>query len=791
MVPAAAADLLEAAPDAMVAIDGSGRIAYANAQAQELFGYAPDELTGLAAAELIPVGLVANGNGPAGDGTIRSTASAIELRGRRSDGVEFPAEISLNPLHQNGSVFTIAAIRDTTQRNQIESELRRTKDRLSEAQRVGGFGSFEWNPQTGSLSWSDQLFRIYGLEPGSIEPSFDEFVARVHPGDREEVVSQIEDALASQRSFENLKRGVRPDGTEFVMHTQCEVITDDQGRPSRLVGICKDVTLEREAQEANAKLASIVLSSEDAIVTRSPEGKVTSWNPGAERLYGYSESEAVGLDVSALIPDEEMEDEERRLTQVLEGERVEHYETKRIRKDGVAIDVSMTISAIHDGSDRVIGVATIAREITERKQIEERLKQLANHDPLTGLYNRRRFEEELILHVAKMRRYGTGGAVLVLDLDNFKYVNDGFGHGAGDDVLRNFGQLLRERLRESDVLARLGGDEFAVLVPEADEEHARKIAADLLETVREHTLQLDGRPVKVTTSIGVTVIDDATTSAEDLLSEADTAMYEAKDAGRDRALVLDSSDRGGARRPYHLGWEHRIREALSEGLFVLHQQPIIDLETDAVSQHELLLRMQGDDGLVPPGAFLGDAERLGLVHEIDRWVACEAIRLLGEQPDTSLEVNVSGASADDPQLLKLITKEIESSGVDPSRLIFEITETAAIASLDQARRFAEALGELGCRFALDDFGAGFGSFYYLKHIPVDFLKIDGDFVRSPRSKTDELVVDSIVGMARGLGKQTIAECVEDADTLEDLRAAGVDFAQGFHVGRPAPLAELV
>jgi EAL domain-containing protein (putative c-di-GMP-specific phosphodiesterase class I) len=267
------------------------------------------------------------------------------------------------------------------------------------------------------------------------------------------------------------------------------------------------------------------------------------------------------------------------------------------------------------------------------------------------------------------------------------------------------------------------------------------------------------------------------------------AMYEAKDAGRDRVLALEPADRGSARRPHH-NWEHRIRDALDEGLFVLHCQPILDLQTDRVSQHELLLRMRGEDGLVPPGAFLGDAERMGLIHEIDRWVVTEAIRLLGEDPGLQLEVNLSGASADDSQLLKLIPSEIESAGADPSRLIFEITETATIASLDHARRFAEALRELGCRFALDDFGAGFGSFYYLKHIPVDFLKIDGDFVRSPRSRTDELVVDSIVSMARGIGMQTIAECVEDAATLDDLRLADVDFAQGFHVGRPAPLAEL-
>ncbi|MGA8216982.1 MAG: EAL domain-containing protein [Solirubrobacterales bacterium] len=413
---------------------------------------------------------------------------------------------------------------------------------------------------------------------------------------------------------------------------------------------------------------------------------------------------------------------------------------------------------------------------------------MANNDPLTGLYNRYRFEQELAEELAAGQRYGTPGAVLVLDLDNFKYVNDGFGHGAGDDVLRGVSDLLRGRLRRSDVLARLGGDEFAILLRSADAGRARLVSQDLLEQVRAYTPQIEGQPVRMTASIGVAVIDHRASNPSDLMADADRAMYDAKESGRDRVTILDQRDRhsgpAGAR-----GWEHRIRTALDQERFELHCQPILELSSGSVTQSELLVRMRGDDGLIPPGAFLGDAERLGLIHAIDRWVVGQAIELLAMQPDICLEVNLSGRSTGDEQLLRLIKGELEQSGVAPQRLIMEITETAAIASIDQARRFAEALRELGCRFALDDFGAGFGSFYYLKHIPVDFLKIDGDFIRSPRSRADDLVVESIVHMARGLGKQTIAEFVEDEGTLAALRAQGVDYAQGFHIGRPAPVDE--
>ena len=648
-------------------------------------------------------------------------------------------------------------------------------------------GSWEWDIAGDNVYWSDEMFRIYGFEPGDIEPSYSSYLQLQHPDDRAGVEDRIRTALGTRRPFDSVSRAQRRDGTEFLLRSQGEVDTDEKGDPIRMRGICEDVTAERRAEEATAHLASIVQSSEDAIVTRSPDGAITSWNPGAERLYGYTEEEALGRGMDMLVPADRLEEANERFARIMAGERVGHFETLRVRKDGRLIDVSLTMSPVTDGDDRLIGVSAVARDITERKRLEERLTELANFDPLTDLFNRHRFEDELVAQVLKARRYGTTGAIFVLDLDNFKYVNDTYGHGAGDEVLQRVARVLEGRLRRTDVLARLGGDEFAVLVPQCDEQEARDVAASLLEAIRQQTLQIDGHPLRVTSSIGLTMLDDSMQSPAELLAEADRAMYEAKNLGRDRAVALRPDERRNGGREGELSWEHRIHAALEEDRFVLHMQPILDLRENQVSQYELLLRMQADDRLVLPGAFLGVAERLGLIHEIDRWVVTQAIRMLEQTEDLTLEVNLSGRSVDDEGILKLIRGELDHSGADPARLIFEITETAAIASLDQARRFAQALGELGCSFALDDFGAGFGSFYYLKHIPAEFLKIDGDFVRSPRSRTDELVVESLVHMAKGLGKRTIAEFVEDAGTLDALRAAGVDYAQGFHVGRPSPV----
>jgi EAL domain-containing protein (putative c-di-GMP-specific phosphodiesterase class I) len=283
-------------------------------------------------------------------------------------------------------------------------------------------------------------------------------------------------------------------------------------------------------------------------------------------------------------------------------------------------------------------------------------------------------------------------------------------------------------------------------------------------------------------------------SAEDVLVNADLAMYDAKEAGRDRSATYSSQERGASRMKARITWAEKIREALEEDRFTLYAQPIVELASGEVRQHELLLRMLDERGeAIPPAAFLAVAERFDLMQDIDRWVVARAIRQMAEQKaagrELIFEVNISGSSTGDPELLTIIERELAETGVDPVNLVLEVTETTAVANIPRAQQFAARLAELGCRFALDDFGAGFGSFYYLKHLPFDLLKIDGEFVRSCTSNTtDQLLIRAAVDIARGLGKKTIAEYVGDEETVELLRELGVDYAQGFHVGRPGPLA---
>ncbi len=410
--------------------------------------------------------------------------------------------------------------------------------------------------------------------------------------------------------------------------------------------------------------------------------------------------------------------------------------------------------------------------------------------PSSQLCKARRDDEELTREVREvLSRDGRWSGEI-----ECRRADGAHGHGAGDALIVRIAQSLRSRLRESDVLARLGGDEFAVLLPQAGRAGAEAVAGALRDALRlGPSVGAEGEPRRITASIGIACFEDEECrGAEEIMVNADLAMYDAKEHGRDRVAVYDSEPGGRPEIERRMKWATEIREALREDRFELLAQPIVALHADEPLQFELLIRLRNGAGdLIPPGSFLYVAERLGLVQEIDRWVVARAIDLLASSGgDLRLEVNLSGHTIGDPEILELIERRLAQSGVCADRLILEVTETAAVANIARAAAFAERLCELGCRFALDDFGAGFGSFYYLKHLPFDYLKIDGEFVRQcATNETDRILIAAVVQIARGMGKLTIAEFVEGPQTVAALTALGVDYGQGFHLGRPAPLAE--
>lgn len=664
---------------------------------------------------------------------------------------------------------------------------------LVRAEEASGTGSFERDLRTGQAQYSPGLRRIYGLATtGEIARA--QLLELVHPEDRPLIDRDLERAIRDRTPFTIEIRIRRPDGSERVVRSYGSATFDGE-EPATLVGTVRDVTDEVESRAARELLSRVVESSDDAILTKTRDGTITSWNRGAERLYQYTAQEAIGQPSSIIAPPDLAGEQADILRRVFSGESLERFETERVRKDGRRLFVSMTISPVRDPSGRIISAAVVARDMTERRRYEERLRYLADHDQLTGLFNRRRFEEELKREFARAGRYHCRGAVLSIDLDNFKAVNDSAGHAAGDAVLLAVATAMTQRFRSTDVLARVGGDEFAVLLSNVDEDNARAAAEDILGTLRSCRPLFGGKALKVHASIGVAMFDPDDATADEMQTFADLAMYAAKNSGGDRVTTFSLEEGRRARSLVRQPWSERIRDALDHDRFVLHLQPILDLSSGKISHGELLLRMRDSHNkLITPGLFLPTAERAGLIHEIDRWVVRRAIALLADATGLpaagGVGINLSGASVTgDQQLLEVIENELRRMGVDPQKLIFEVTETAAISNMPDATSFARQLNSLGCSLALDDFGIGFSSFYYLKHLPVRYIKLDGEFIQNlPRSKVDEHVVRAIVDVAQSLRIKTVAESVADEATIKLLRKHHVDYAQGFHIGRPMPIA---
>jgi diguanylate cyclase (GGDEF)-like protein/PAS domain S-box-containing protein len=560
---------------------------------------------------------------------------------------------------------------------------------------------------------------------------------------------------------------------------------------------------EREQAEhalarAEERLRTAFSEAPIGMAVASLDGRFLQVNRALARITGYEEHDLLALPhARELTHPEDRRADERAAAGMRAGEiRVNDVEKRYLHAAGHTVWVAVHTTLIRDERGEPEYFLSQIEDVTDRRHYESELQHMADHDPLTGLLNRRAYERRLEEHLTRGERYGHAGAVMVLDLDDFKEVNDTLGHSAGDELIVRVAGALASRLRESDTLARLGGDEFAILTPTGECAEAERLAGSLLEVVRRERAARGpgGRERPITASIGVAPLQGAESlSAEEALINADLAMYDAKEAGRDRCETYGGASRGQAHIEARLEWAERIRAALDEDRLVLHAQPVVETATGRTTQHELLVRMVDAHGdLIPPGSFLPIAERFGLIREIDRWVVTRAIRMLGEHREEGrrpvVELNLSAHSLGDSQLAAHIGRELRAAGVAATQLIFEVTETVAIGNIAAARTFAERLGELGCRFALDDFGAGFGSFYYLKHLPFDFIKIDGEFVRNcTTDPTDRLVIGAVVELARGMGKLTIAEFVGDEATLTILGELGVDYAQGFHLGPPAPL----
>ncbi len=555
-------------------------------------------------------------------------------------------------------------------------------------------------------------------------------------------------------------------------------------------------TLFDEKERIQVTLTSIG----DAVITTDLTGRVDYLNRSAEQLTAWPQGEAVGRPLCQVlnIVDENtrdpVDDPIQRCFQ--EGKIVGlASNTQLICRDGQEISIDYSAAPIRDHKGTTIGSVLIFRDVSEARRAARQLSYQASHDALTGLVNRREFERRLE-RIFTTALPDEPHAVVYLDLDQFKVVNDTCGHVAGDELLRQVGAVLVSQVRKRDTLARLGGDEFGVLLEHCQQEQALRISHQMREAVQDLRFVWQDRGFTIGASIGLVPIGPGVNTLATVFRAADEACYAAKEQGRNRVHLYEPDDHEMARRHGEMQWVPRIQEALAESRFTLFYQPILPLGETGQAHGEVLLRLLNRDGdLVPPSAFIPAAERYNQMQAIDRWVIRSVFAALRDQnnvmPSGSVAINLSGQSLSDRLFLEFVEQQIEACAVVPERVCFEITETAAISNLSMAKRFFSALKPRGCRFALDDFGSGLSSFAYLKSLPVDFLKIDGGFVKDMvRDPIDHAMVEAIHRIGHVMGLQTIAESVEDERILARLKAIGVNYAQGYAVGRPRPLRKL-
>lgn len=734
------------------------------------------------------------------------TGKAKECRIRKKDGVAVEAAVLAGALRlQDRSCLQIIA-GDISKLRQAELELRKSEEKFRAVFEGAAIGVTIADIEGRLLDTNPALQEMLGFSADELRSMI--FTEFTHPDDIEADMALHRELVAGKRSrFEMEKRYIRKDGGLLWARLSVSLVRGENGEPQSVIGMVEDITERKKAEEellnTHRQLLQIIDFLPDATFVIDRDRKVIAWNRAMEGMTGISKKDILNKgDYAYAIPFYGYP-KPILIDRIFSEMDAEHwYESIEKRGDtlfaevflpaannGKGVQVSITASPLFDGSGEIVGAIETIRDITERNRMRDRLQYMATHDFLTNIPNRYSLEENIRRAVAKAKR-GELSAFLLIDIDNFKLINDTLGHAAGDEFLITMTSILKSNLREGDLLARLGGDEFAVLLEGVSAEEAGNMAEKLREMVDREELCLTTHKTcfSLTISIGIVMIDGSLNSQK-LMSLADAALYSAKDAGRNKVAFLKPDQLNIARGSEDNRMVALIKRALREGRFILFFQPIFGMGGMNIVHYEALIRMVDDNGdLILPGRFIPLAERFGLMSQIDRWVVRSAFAALQRYSQIKLFVNLSGTTLGDERLIELIVSLISQTGIDPARLGFEITETAAVKDYIRAERWINSLKKMGCQFALDDFGIGFSSFTYLRMLPVDFLKIDGSYIKNiDRDPTQRALVQAIKTVAKSLGKGTIAEFVESESVYRVLEELEIDCVQGFYTGEPGPL----
>lgn len=708
-----------------------------------------------------------------------------------------------------GKYIAVVSGRDVTEREQASTALQESQERLERALEASGLGMWDWDLESGEIHIDERCAQNLGYALDQIVPSWETIIAIIHPDDAIRVSRSLEAHLRGETPhFEYEARVLTQERQWTWVAARGRAVRSPHGTPTRLTGTLKNIDAERAMRQrlerADTQMQLLMEATDEGIIGLDRDGVCTFVNPAATRLLGLSAEDLLGrnFDEQVRHTAEDGTDlighDSPIVHCLLEGQRYAGANELFWRDAQTAVTVEYSVSPVLD-EGRPAGAVLVFRDVSDKRTLAQQLEHQALHDPLTGLINRRGFEKKLDQLLQAARSHNREHALCYVDLDHFKLVNDTCGHSAGDELLRQLPQVLQSRVRRNDTIARLGGDEFAILLEDCEMEQAAHIAEDVRDAVRDFRFVWQYRTFTIGASIGVVGINATSQGLVSVLGAADAACYVAKDQGPNHVHVSYPHDLAIIRRRGEMRWVARIKTALDENQFRLHYMSIAPLLRDEPSRHhELLLRLvDAKSDLVLPSAFLPAAERYQLMPLIDHWVIEHALEFLGRAvaPNPALQshrfgINLSGESLRDTRLLEFIQQALVRHGVPPSMIYFEFTETAAIANLSAAVEFMHGLRKMGCHLALDDFGSGMSSFSYLKHLPVDYLKIDGGFIKEVvDNAVDQAIVRAVQAVGNQMGITIIAEYVESGSIKDCLRSMGIHYAQGNAIAPPVALEE--
>jgi diguanylate cyclase (GGDEF)-like protein/PAS domain S-box-containing protein len=743
----------------------------------------------------------------ASDGELLGTFAMYHKRARA------PYERELQVVKE-GALIAAVAIQHCRARERLHDALagsRESEERLNRALSASALGMWDWNIETGDLYVDRHMARMMGYPLEAMSPKLDWLLQRVHPEDLSNLLNQFSAHLKGLTSRCDIDfRAQMQSGAWKWLHLRGQVTQRRaDGWALRMTGTNKDIEDQKRMQtrleRATKRVELLLDATDEGIIGLDEAGACTFVNPAALRILDCKAEDLLGHDFAEIVrhtaeSGEELIGHDSPIHRCLtEGQRYRSSRDDIFLRGGHPIPVDFAVSPISTGKESS-GAVLVFHDVSEKRTLQQQLHHQALHDPLTGLMNRRGFEARLNEFLLTAKEDDRRHALCYLDLDQFKVVNDTCGHVAGDELLRQLPDILKAQVRERDLIARLGGDEFGLLLEDCPLDAAARIAEKVRDAVRDFRFVWQYRSFAVGASIGIVGITAESQGPMSVLAAADAACYVAKDQGSNHVYVSHPHDLTIIRRRGEMRWVARLRQAIEDNQFRLHYQSIaaLDAPDKAPRSHELLIRLVDAKGdLILPGAFLPAAERYRLMATVDQWVIENALRYLGEfiAPDPVLcthhfGINLSAESLRDESLLERIKEALARHRVPASMIYFEITETAAIANLSAATGIMRRIKELGCRLALDDFGSGMSSFSYLKNLPVDYLKIDGAFIKDIVSnRVDQAIVRAAQAVALELNIATVAEYAESDAIVACLRGMGVNYAQGYAIARPIALEQ--